>query len=194
VTDLIDRKLLEHLLRKLEAAGEAEFEVILVGGSAVLVLVSDALATRDIDVLWTDGLRLLSQSLGEEGWSTLKAELRLSTRSDPFEIHLPPDWRDRARLSPEFSVGKLSVFTPAPEDLAVMKLFRFRAKDAEDIRNLASGPFDRGAFRRAFVSTLPFGIGDPRWHAQSFVMLWNGLYPESPIELDEIVREAHISA
>jgi len=176
----------------LESEIQFDVELIVVGGSAVLVLAPDSEATRDLDVLWSDGLRLLSERLGEEKWSALKAELRLSTRSDPFEIRLPPEWRERALRAKEFSSDKLSVFTPVPEDLAVMKLFRFHSKDAEDIRRLAAGRFDPSEFKKSFVATLPFAIGDPRWHAQSFVMLWNNLYPNSPVEVDEILREARL--
>jgi hypothetical protein len=50
------------------------------------------------------------------------------------------------------------------------------------------------AFRNAFAATLPFAIGDLEWHAQSFVMLWNRLYPDSPVEVGQILREAGLPA
>jgi len=190
VRELIDKTVLRLILLRLESAAEADTELILVGGAAILVLVPHAEVTRDLDCLWTDGLQRLSRHLGDERWSALRKELHLSTRSDPFEVYLPPDWNDRARRSEGFSVGRLSVYTPAPEDLAVMKLFRFRAKDAQDIQRLAAADFEPAAFKAAFLATLPFAIGDPRWHAQSFAMLWNSLYPDSPVDADELLRAA----
>jgi hypothetical protein len=107
----------------------------------------------------------------------------MSSRSDPFELHLPPDWRNRARRSGDFSTPLVSVLTPCPEDLASMKVFRLHAKDAEDIRALAATPgFDRSGFRKAFEMTLPFAIGRRTWHEQSFRMVWEALYPDVPLD------------
>jgi len=75
----------------------------------------------------------------------------------------------------------LRVLTPAAEDLAAMKVFRFHAKDAEDVVALAgTRGFDRERFRSAFFAALPAAIGSPSWHEQSFWMIWGRLYPSSP--------------
>ena len=190
---LIDRVALLITLRQLESWAESELQVVLVGGSAVVALVRDAEATRDVDMLWTDEMRALVERLGPAKWEALAAKLALSLRADPFEVHLPDDWRTRAVRHEDLSVGELSVFTPSLEDLAVMKLLRFNAKDAQDIRRLAEVPFNRDLFRTLFLRVLPYAIGDLWWHAQSFEMLWNRLYPDSLVEADELMRAAGLT-
>ena len=187
---LVGKKELAEFVQKLHGRVPEVTDLVLVGGSAVLALASRAKATRDIDVLWTDGLSAVRDALGPDQWDEFCSTCQLSTRSDPFEVYLPPDWHDRARLSESLSTSRVRVFTPAPEDLASMKVFRLRAKDSEDIERLARSPgFDPAAFKRAFCETLPFAIGKPQWHAQSFCMAWNALYPEALVQPEEILPD-----
>lgn len=168
-----------------------DVDLALVGGCAVLALAGGGEATRDVDALRTDSLLALERKLGESAWTALCQELELNTRSDMFLAHLPQDWEQRAILHPRLSKGSIRLFTPSAEDLAVMKLFRLNSKDAADIKTLAGLPgFDPSLLRRLFVSVLPFALGDQVWHAQSFEMAWNGLYPAQPISRDQILAEA----
>jgi len=41
---------------------------------------------------------------------------------------------------------------------------------------------------------LATAIGQPRVHAQSFSLVWNEVYPDSPVALDELLKEAGVAA
>jgi hypothetical protein len=155
----------------------------------VVALVPDSEATRDIDLLWTDSLRSLVERLGRPEWDRLATGIALSLRADIFEMNLPEDWQSRARRISDLCFGNLAVFTPAPEDLAVMKMFRFNAKDAQDIQRLAAVDFDRERFKGSFLAVLPYAIGSRGWHAQSFEMLWNRLWPEVALSAGELLAD-----
>lgn len=178
----LDRKGLEVVLREMDARLETEADLILVGGAAVILLAEGPRVTSDLDAMWTDDLDQL------ENAAASISSIHFSRRSDPFEICLPGDWRDRLVRHPIAGLSRLRVHSPAPEDLAVMKVFRFGPKDADDIARLASRPgFDRSRFRAGFENAVVATIGDPRWHAQSFEMLWNRLYPEQPLSRNELL-------
>ena len=172
---------------------EQELQLVLVGGTGVMALTPTVHPTQDIDVLWSDSLLAARTALGEKRWNQFCKEAQLSTRSDPFEVLLPSDWRKRKVQSP-LSTTRVRVVTPCPEDLASMKVFRLLARDADDIQALAALPdFAPKLFKRSFCATLPFAIGRSRWHVQSFCMVWNGLYPDTPLESSDIFALAGLA-
>lgn len=188
----IGREELSDLVQKLEQLTGHPLDVVLVGGAGVMALTPQVRPTRDIDILWTDSLLELRAIIGPEAWEGLCSFASLSARSDPFEVYLPNDWEERAVQS-SLSTALVRVLTPCPEDLASMKVFRLLARDADDIQALSLlAGFDRTAFRRAFCATLPFAIGAPSWHAESFGMVWNGLYPEHPVRPESVLIEAGV--
>lgn len=179
----------EQLKRALTGADhrlDERVDVILVGGAAVIVLSPDGSSTRDIDALSGEGLSRLKRALAEAGTQGLE----LNDGADSFEVYLPQDWRGRLRLSRKFSTRRIKIYTPAPEDLAVMKVFRLAAKDADDIALLAGLPaFRRKRFLAGFLDVLPVAIGDQRHHAVSFAMVWNRLWPKEPITEEQLLRK-----
>ncbi len=182
---LVDRKILRDLLKQVDARLQSETELLLVGGSAVLVLCEDAAATKDLDAFPTESLGRL---LGAVSSGDFSKSVDVNTSSAAFESYLPEDWQSRIVHSVEFSGRYLQVFTPCPEDLAVMKVFRYLAKDAEDIERLPGlERFNPQIFKERFLYLLPVAIGRPTWHAQSFAMIWNHLYPDAPINSDDLV-------
>ena len=188
---LISRDDLKYLLVRLDRVVSEPAELILVGGSAVLVLCPRAVATKDLDAFPTDSLHHLSKALKKI--RTQGGVIDLNTASAAFETYLPDDWQSRIMVSAEFSTNNIRVFTPAAEDLAVMKVFRYVAKDAEDIVRLADlGNFREEDFRSRFLEVLPVAIGDTRRHAQSFCLAWNALYPDREIEIEEVLKAAGI--
>ena len=190
---LLTRDDLRRILAAVDAQLDRSVDLVLVGGGALLVLSPEARATHDLDVFPTPHLDGFEEALKSAVAGEVGAAVDINTRSVGFESLLPKDWRDRLVRSPEFSTRHIRVFTPAVEDLAVMKIFRFAAKDAEDIERLAAHPsFDRDVFIERFLEVLPVSIGDPRWHAQSFTLLWNGLYPGAPLETDALLEQAGI--
>jgi len=193
--ELIDRARLKERLNTLDQALDAPLDLIIVGGAAVVALVEHAEATRDIDLIRTEGYRELSRSPEGRVILDLAEELGLSDRSDSFEVHLPESWKERCRHSPELSGKHISVFVPCPEDLAVMKVFRFNTKDQTDIEKLASlQSFDLQLFRTSFLETLPFAIGDLRHHAQSFMLVWNALVSDDILTIEQVLESAGISS
>ncbi len=188
---LISRDDLKYLLVRLDRFISEPVDLVLVGGSAVLVLCPRAVATKDLDAFPTDSLHHLSEAL--RSFRTKGEAIDLNTASTAFETYLPDDWQSRIKISAEFSIGNIRVFTPVAEDLAVMKVFRYVAKDAEDIVRLADLEIFRSEdFRLRFLQVLPVAIGDTRRHAQSFCLAWNALYPDQEIEIDEVLKAATI--
>ena len=188
---LISRDDLKYLLAQIDRAISEPVDLLLVGGSAVLVLCPRAVATKDLDAFPTDSLHHLSRAL--KNIRTQDRAIDLNTASAAFETYLPDDWQSRIAISAEFSTGNIRVFTPEAEDLAVMKLFRYVAKDAEDIVRLAElENFCSEDFLSRFLEVLPVAIGDTRRHAQSFCLAWNALYPDREIEIDEVLKAASI--
>ena len=168
---------------------ELVVDLVVVGGAAVLLLSDSVHVTTDIDVFQTTGLRSFSQLIGIQEWGRLQLELNLSTAADMFATQLPLDWEKRTVMQPGVSTERVRVMTLSPEDLAVMKIFRLNSKDAADIQALAtSSHFDPELMRTLFLSALPDVIGRPEWHIQSFLMIWNSLYPDNRISADELVN------
>lgn len=187
---LISRDSLNSILKQLDKHLKKEVEIVLVGGGALLVLTPDSTATRDLDAFPTDTLKLVQAALFDLRDKIGPVDLNI--RSAGFESYLPEGWDRRIVLSEEFSGASIKVYTPTPEDLAVMKVFRFNAKDAQDIARLAAlSQFKRDEFKKRFLSVLAVAIGEPRWHAQSFSMIWNRLFPDDAIETDDLLKMAN---
>lgn len=188
---IISRDDLKQILSEVDFRLSEPAELLLVGGGALLVLCLDATATRDLNAFPTESQALLEQAFLGVRLGKRAEAIDFNTRSAAFESYLPEDWQGRILLSEEFSTRRLRVFTPCPEDLAVMKVFRFAAKDAEDIRRLAElDSFDRDRFLEGFLEVLPVAIGQPRWHAQSFSLVWNRLYPDRALTTEDLLERA----
>ncbi len=188
---LITRDGLRMVMAQLDGLVNDPVELLLVGGAAVLVHSPDGVATRDLDALPTESLQTLLTALASH--PEVAATVDLNTASAGFETYLPEDWEDRIERSEDFSTAHISVFTPSSEDLAVMKLFRYVAKDAEDIARLAATElFNAASFKTLFLTVLTTAIGQPRLHAQSFSLVWNELYPDNPVDIDELLKAAGV--
>ena len=186
---LIDRKALRTYLKQVDDHLTEPVELILIGGAAVLILCENARATHDLDVMPEKGMQQLQRAVNELTRQQKASRIDINTRADPFETCFPPDWRSRLVSVSAFTFKNLKVLVPTPEDLAVSKVFRFFAKDVEDINRLASLPgFDRDIFLSAFRETLSGAVGDARWYAQSFRMLWEHLYPQWTLNDDLLPR------
>jgi len=188
----LDRRGLLRRLRQVDRVLEGPVTLILVGGAAALLLVEKGRMTRmtlDLDAMAGPDDAALEHAI--ERLRRSGADLPLSARSDAFEAYLPPDWRERVVEPVGLRLRKLRVLVPAAEDLACMKVFSFREKDRQDIQALAKSPgFDLSRFRAAFEATLPAAVGgDPRHHAQSFVLAWNDLVPDAPVRIEDVIRK-----
>jgi len=193
--ELIDRDGLAERLNRLDEALTDPLDLILVGGAAVVALVKGAEATRDIDLIRTTGFDKLSRSPEGRAVIALSESLGVSARSDGFEVYLPERWRERSREMSALAGERIRVFVPRPEDLAVMKVFRFHAKDQADIELLTSLPdFDIDLFRTGFLDALHASIGHPRFPAQSFMMVWNVLQPDRAMTVEGVLESAGLTS
>ena len=165
-------------------------DIVLIGGAAVTLLCADdERQTDDIDTLAGEALELVMQIGAQQN-----PPININARAGMFDNYLPEDWESRRRQVFPFSRGThhLRVFVPCPEDLAVMKVFRFLSKDQDDLYRLAQLPdFDRNLFLKSFLSVLRFSVGDQRRDALSFAQTWNALFSsEPPLDTDEVIRRA----
>lgn len=184
---LLTLKRVEAFLREVDQAAEEPIELVLVGGAAVLLLCRDhERETRDLDTLTDAGL-VEARRIA----ATHVPAIDINHRAAMFESYLPGDWVHRVRIVFQ-GRHRLRVFTPCPEDLAVMKVFRFAAKDEDDLPRLVKVPgFRTDQFLESFVSVLRVSIGDKRRDAQTFSLVWNHLFPdEVPLDADEVCRRA----
>ena len=173
----LDRSGLKKILRALDARLDGPANLTLVGGAAMLLLTTDVRVTYDVDAMDDDDLDRIEAAAAD------LAAVDINTRSDAFEICLPEDWRDHLVRHALTGLTHLRVSTPRAEDLAVMKVFRFGPKDADDIARLARRPgFDRRRFLAGFRNAVRATIGEPSWHAHSFEMIWNRLFPDEPVD------------
>jgi len=191
---LLRLKDVKAFLRALDRAMPApDAEITLIGGAAVALLCADEeRQTDDIDTLASEALEDATRVGAQQ-----VPPVNVNARGDMFDNHLPEDWESRRRQVFPFTPGshRLRVFVPCPEDLAVMKVFRFLAKDQDDLYRLAQLPgFDRDRFKESFLSVLRFSIGDKRRDAQSFAQAWNALFHDEPrIDTDEVLRRAGLA-
>lgn len=98
-------------------------EVIIVGGSAMIAckLVPPTRATMDIDVLRTeDSVRKFFDLVD------------MNDDVNTFLYQMPSEWETR-KVEIKESWETLKVFSPSPEDLAVMKLTAGREEDIQDV-------------------------------------------------------------
>lgn len=190
-THLLRLKEVKAFLRALDRAIPApDTEITLIGGAAVALLCADEeRQTDDIDTLAGEALEEAMRIGAQQ-----VPPVNVNARGDMFDNYLPEDWESRRKQVFPFSPGahRLRVFVPCPEDLAVMKVFRFLSKDQDDLYRLAHLPgFDRDLFQESFLSVLRFSIGDKRRDAQSFAQAWNALFqPEPRLDTDEVLRRA----
>ncbi len=190
---LISRDDLKQVLADLDAHLSERTELLLVGGSALLVLSQNAIATRDLDAFPTDSYPEILRAFQEMKSGDKTYFIDINTQSASFESYMPENWQERIQFSEEFSTNNIRVFTPSAEDISVMKVFRFVAKDAEDIKRLAAlRCFSREKFLEGFLKVLPAAVGEPRWHAQSFSLIWNRLYPDRSLDMEELLARAGI--
>lgn len=193
-THLLRLKEIRAFLRALDRSiPAAEMEISLIGGAAVALLCADEeRETDDIDTLTTE-------ALGEAArvGALQVPPVNVNDRGRMFDNYLPEDWESRRRQVFPLSPGRhrLRVFVPCPEDLAVMKVFRFLSKDEDDLVRLAAlASFDRTLFLKSFLSVLKSSVGDKRRDAQSFALTWNALFrSEPPIDTDEVLRRAGLT-
>jgi len=193
-THLLQLKEIRDFIRTLDRAiPDPGTDITLIGGAAVAILCADdERQTDDIDTLAGEALEIAMQVGAQQN-----PAVNINARGSMFDNCLPEDWESRRRQVFPFSPGShhLRVFVPCPEDLAVMKVFRFLSKDQDDLYRLAQLPdFDRNLFQRSFLSVLRFSVGDQRRDALSFVQAWNALFDsEPPLDTDEVMRRAGVA-
>lgn len=101
---------------------DRRFRMIIVGGSALILLETITRATHDIDALDTDpAIRDLLEKYD--------VNMRVST----FVNNFPYNYDDR--LVPVYAGRRINFYTASLEDVVIAKLYSAREKDKQDIRD-----------------------------------------------------------
>jgi len=186
--NLVTAPSLKRFLRWLDARLRQETGLYLGGGTAMLILVPGTRATKDVDAFIDGNNRDLLKTSAE---APETIALNLNGAIHTFESHLPDDWRRLAVHAGSFSGIRLKVYTLCPEDLVLMKTFRCRVKDLQDIEKLVALPaFRPGLFRRRFLEMLPVVVGQKEVHAGSFVLVWKLIQPGTRITAEKVLAAA----
>lgn len=117
-------KIDEELFFVLEVLPEPKPTIIVIGGAALIISdLSSKQVTKDIDIFHAEHIAA----------ETLYADPDINAASQTFACNLPYNYRDRATDVTPASFRVLRVLVPSPEDLAVMKLYRWEEPDKADL-------------------------------------------------------------
>lgn len=105
--------------------GDETYQMLIVGGSALILLGKLSRATHDIDAL----------TVPRELYSLLD-KYDINTRVEAYIDHFPYNFQDRLQLLP-FGGRKVRFYTLSLEDLVIAKLCSFRDTDRADIESPA---------------------------------------------------------
>ena len=115
------------------STGERRVEIIIVGGSALMMLglVGNERMTTDIDVLEA-----------EKQLDDLLERYDMNQYVSTYRYRMPENWYVRRQRIP-FSGMVLDIYAPSNEDLAIMKLDAYRDVDINDLHEMvANGELD----------------------------------------------------
>lgn len=124
--EMIRSELLERLIRLDEDAAllfddERRFRLVIVGGSALILLEAITRATHDIDALD------VSLELRE-----LLDKYDINCRVQAYINNFPYNYEDRLRKIP-IEGQKIDFYTASLEDIVIAKLFSYRDTDRQDL-------------------------------------------------------------
>ena len=128
MSDMIKQDLMERLMRLDEDASllfpdDCRFHLIIVGGSALILLEVISRATHDIDALDASGeIRGLLERYD------------INCRVQTYINNFPYNYEDRLQPIP-LQGRKIDFFTASLEDIVIAKLYSFRDSDQRDIES-----------------------------------------------------------
>ncbi|MBN2802324.1 MAG: hypothetical protein JXR91_04440 [Deltaproteobacteria bacterium] len=188
---LVDQTKLKSFIRYIDAKLDHPVSLYIAGGSAVVILCPDAQSTKDIDTFSSNELLLIkkiNKSIPPD------ISLDINNGINTFEAYLPDDWKNHSIHSSIFSGKYLQIYTLCPEDLVLMKTFRFNSKDAQDIEKLlALDSFNKNKYKKRFMEMFRAAPpGQPIVHAGSFAMIWKKIHPGSSITAQKILKLADL--
>ena len=188
---IIDAKMLKAYFKWLDGKLDEKASLYLGGGSAAILLDPGAESTKDVDAFLieqTEPILKISRTAPET------VAVDLNTRIQAFESYLPDDWPRHAIHSKKFSGKYLQVYAICPEDLVLMKTFRFGSKDIQDIKKmLLLRLFKPQKYKRRFLKMLPVVVGSKRVYAGSFVSIWRLIHPQTRLVADKILQNLGIT-
>ena len=98
--------------------------IVIIGGAALMLQnLSLHPVTKDIDVFRSENL--IAELLFEDS--------DINTQCQAFVMNIPFNFEDRLSEIPALNFRILRVLAPSPEDLAVMKLYRWEDPDKSDL-------------------------------------------------------------
>ena len=127
---------LAEVLHRLDELLSSSFELIVIGGAAMILHFGASRATRDIDVLVLTGseaeLRKRAKDVAYE--YDLPKEW-LNDAAKGFAVILPPDFGKRLSILP-FSFQHLKLYALGTAEQVAMKIVALREQDLEDLELL----------------------------------------------------------
>jgi len=109
-----------------------EGEIVVFGSAALAMWLSDAPATRDVD-LWCEPSAkgaVVTALMGELSWYHERHGVFVEVWA-PETFAAPRGWRERARIQSLPDRPRVRLVVPHPHDVLVSKLERFEEKDRE---------------------------------------------------------------
>lgn len=128
---LFNKEILDQLITEADKNLSRKADLVLIGGTALVVKYLSPRATMDVDTY-----SKVTKEL-QEAWK--KAEKAIGVKiplSQSTIAEGPYEMEDRFTLYQDLNLKNLKVFVPEPADIVLMKVPRFVGKDRDDIKHL----------------------------------------------------------
>lgn len=158
----MDEHTLLQALQALDARLTAMYDVVIVGGAAMILYFGARRVTRDIDVVVLRGdLGVLRKTIREVAGERDMSEDWMSDAAKGFTNILLPDFAER--LVPlDFSLRYLRLYVLGRAEQAAMKIVALRERDLEDLDVLL--PAMSVADKQTLIAVMHHvGISRPDW-------------------------------
>ncbi|MFZ1465994.1 MAG: DUF6036 family nucleotidyltransferase [Anaerolineae bacterium] len=150
----MDESELLATLGQLDTRLTTAFDVVIVGGAAMILHFGASRATRDVDVIVLRGnLRQLRRAVAAVAVEAGLPEDWLNDGAKGFVGLLPPDFRTRLRPL-EYPFKHLRLYALSLPDQVVLKIIALRAQDLEDLALLL--PQVRDADRKDVIAAMHY--------------------------------------
>ena len=155
---MFNKDILDQLLIETDKNLRAESDLVLIGGTALVVKYLSPRATIDVDT-YTKVTKEL-----ETAWK--KAQIAVGVKVPLSRSPIsegPYHMEDRFTLYRDLKLKKLRVFVPDPLDIVLMKIPRFFGKDRDDIKHLIKfSKIPNGALLKRFKEEMGHIVADKK--------------------------------
>lgn len=163
---MFNKEILDQLLAVTDKNLSKQVELVLIGGTALVVKYLSPRATMDVDT-YTKVTKEL-----QEAWR--KAEKAVGVKvplSHSTVAQGPYEMEDRFTLYRDLRLKNLKVFVPDPADIVLMKVTRFVGKDRDDIKHLIKEyKIPHKQLLKRFIDEMGHIMGDRRTLISYYVL------------------------